>query len=182
MLHGLEASRALALLPPTRSPSGMPVWGDVGGLRARHVREHRAQSVACVRGVYRLHVFAVYIGRNDTAEYKVSRDQHAIYFCDGQTDFRKEPSVHSCNITAVYGIYSRILRRLVYNCKIRYGIRAEYGPNRDAGHACVRGHVESQGVQSSQHASLRYAANLKLYARAARAVNLNGRLAPRGDA
>ena len=129
-----------------------------------------------------LHVFAVYIGRNDTAEYKVSRDQHAIYFCDRQTDFRKEPSVHSCNITAVYGIYSRILRRLVYNCKIRYGIRAEYGPNRDAGHACVRGHVESQGVQSSQHASLRYAANLKLYARAARAVNLNGRLAPRGDA
>ena len=27
MLHGLEASRALALLPPTRSPIGMPVCG-----------------------------------------------------------------------------------------------------------------------------------------------------------
>jgi hypothetical protein len=40
-----------------------------------------------------LHVFAVYIGRNDNAEYKVSRDRYAIYFCDRQTDFRKEPSV-----------------------------------------------------------------------------------------
>ena len=42
-----------------------------------------------------LHVFAVYIGRNDNAEYKVSRDRYAIYFCDRQTDFRKEPSVAS---------------------------------------------------------------------------------------
>jgi hypothetical protein len=41
-----------------------------------------------------LHVFAVYIGRNDNAEYKVSRDRYAIYFCDRQTDFRKEPSVN----------------------------------------------------------------------------------------
>ena len=47
-----------------------------------------------------LHVFAVYIGRNDNAEYKVSRDRYAIYFCDRQTDFRKEPSVGrvSCGV------------------------------------------------------------------------------------
>ena len=56
-----------------------------------------------------LHVFAVYIGRNDNAEYKVSRDRYAIYFCDRQTDFRKEPSVEVANILAMdtsnYTIY-----------------------------------------------------------------------------
>ena len=49
-----------------------------------------------------LHVFAVYIGRNDNAEYKVSRDRYAIYFCDRQTDFRKEPSVIHIYSTGVH--------------------------------------------------------------------------------
>ena len=50
-----------------------------------------------------LHVFAVYIGRNDNAEYKVSRDRYAIYFCDRQTDFRKEPSVSSATWASCVG-------------------------------------------------------------------------------
>ena len=75
--------------PRLAAPNTVSYWdASVWGMLAVSVL-----AMGVSTGPKALHVFAVYIGRNDNAEYKVSRDRYAIYFCDRQTDFRKEPSV-----------------------------------------------------------------------------------------